>query len=137
MITISTTAAVVTGMLLAAWLGVAVWATVMGLRRKAAGERAAAAARRGGLLLENTPAVFMLVDAKGRINAGPALEEWLGLSSPPKRLIEFKDLLSEDRFESFSNIVTTACRTAKSFGMELRLNGSDRILFAQGGAVFS
>ncbi len=133
MITISTTAAVVTGMLLAAWLGVAVWATVTGLRRKAAGERAAAAARRGGLLLENTPAVFMLVDAKGRIDAGPALEEWLGLSSPPKRLIEFKDLLGEDRFDSFSDTVTTACRTAKSFGMELRVTGSDRILFAQGG----
>ncbi|QLC21573.1 PAS domain-containing protein [Parasphingopyxis sp. CP4] len=133
MITISTTAAVVTGMLLAAWLGVAVWATVLGLRRKAAGERAAAAARRGGLLLENTPAVFMLVDAKGRINAGPGLEEWLGLSSPPKRLIEFKDLLGEDRFDSFSDTVITACRTAKSFGMELRVTGSDRILFSQGG----
>ncbi|MGJ8537804.1 MAG: hypothetical protein ACSHW2_11665, partial [Parasphingopyxis sp.] len=80
MITISTFAAVIIGMTLAVWLGVAVWATVTGMRRKAAGEQAAAAARRGGLLLQNAPTVFMVVDGKGRIDAGPGLAEWLGYS---------------------------------------------------------
>ncbi|MEM8694580.1 MAG: PAS-domain containing protein [Pseudomonadota bacterium] len=133
MITISTTAAVVTGMLLAAWLGIAVWATVTGQRRKAAGERAAAAARRGGMLLENAPTVFMTVDGKGRIDSGPGLAEWLGFSTPPKRLTDLKAILDDQRFTAFSETVTAACKAAKPFGMELRLIGSDRILFAQGG----
>ncbi|WP_246263340.1 sensor histidine kinase [Parasphingopyxis algicola] len=133
MITISTTAAVFTGMLLAAWLGLAVWATVLGLKRKAAGEQAAAAARRGGMLLESAPTVFLVIDLKGRIDAGPGLAEWLGFSAPPKRLADLKDVLSEDRFADFSETVKAACRTAKPFGMELRVTGSDRILYAQGG----
>lgn len=133
MITISTLAAVVTGMVLAAWLSVAVWATVTGMRRKAAGEQAAAAARRGGLLLENAPTVFMVVDAKDRIDAGPGLAEWLGYNSPPKRMADLKDVLSEERFAEFSETVKAARRTAKPFGMELRVKDSDRILFAQGG----
>lgn len=133
MITVSTTAAVVSGMVLAAWLGIAVWATLAGLRRKAAGEQAAAAARRGGMLLESAPTVFMVVDAKDRIDAGPGLEEWLGLKTPPKRLADFKDVMGEERFAAFSDTVRDARRTAKPFAMELRLTSSERILFARGG----
>lgn len=133
MITISTFAAVIIGMTLAVWLGVAVWATVTGMRRKAAGEQAAAAARRGGLLLQNAPTVFMVVDGKGRIDAGPGLAEWLGYSNPPKRMSDLKDVMTEERFAAFSETVKIAQRTAKPFGMELRIKESERILFAQGG----
>lgn len=133
MITISTFAAVIIGMMLAAWLGVAVWATVTGMRRKAAGEQAAAAARRGGLLLQSAPTVFMVVDGKDRIDAGPGLAEWLGYSHPPKRMGDLKDVMTEERFAAFLDMVKSARRTAKPFGMELRLKDSERILFAQGG----
>ena len=133
MITISATTAVVTGMVLAAWLGIAVWATLTGLRRKVAGERAAAAARRGGMLLESAPAVFMVVDAKDRIDPGPGLNDWLGLSAPPKRFTDLKDVLDEERLAAFADAVRDARRTAKPFGMELSVAGSGRILFARGG----
>jgi signal transduction histidine kinase len=133
MITVSTSVAVIIGMVLAAWLAVAIWATVTALRVRAAGERAAAAARRGGRLLESAPTVFMIVDAKDRVDAGPRLAEWFGFSRPPRRLSDFKDLIDEKRFGALMEAVRATRRTAKPFGQELRLAGSGRILYVQGG----
>lgn len=133
MITVSTTAAAVVGMALAAWLGAAVWATAAAIGRKARGQRAAEAARRGGALLESAPAAFILIDGRERIQAGPKAAEWLGLDSSPKALGDLEPALGGERFAAFADAVNAARRTARPFAIELPLAGSERILFARGG----
>lgn len=133
MITISATAAVITGMVLAAWLVLAVWATIVAMQRRQRGERAADAARKGGALLESAPAAFMLVDAKDRVEAGPNARAWLGLSAPPKALDDLRPVMSETAFAALGEAVRGARRAATSFGLELPITGSQRILFARGG----
>lgn len=132
MITISTTAAVITGMVLAAWLAVAVWATVAAMRGKALGERAAEAARRGGALLETAPAIFLLVETNGRIQAGPNAEQWLGLDAIPKRLDCLGPSLGAERLAMLTEAVESCRQSAKPFGFELHLATSPRILFVRG-----
>ncbi|NNC72272.1 MAG: histidine kinase [Sphingomonadaceae bacterium] len=131
--TISATAAVVTGMVLAAWLGIAVRATLVSMQRKTRGERAADAARKAGALLENAPAAFLIVDTKDRIQAGPQAAEWLGFENPPKRIDDLKSVLKDESYAALAEAVRSAQRTARPFGLELPIAGSQRILFAQGG----
>lgn len=133
MITVSPIVAVAVGAVLALWLGAAVWATVVALRRKAGGERAAEAARRAGELLGSAPAVFMTVDARDRLTAGPNLAERLGLDAPPRRLGDLRSAFGEDRHAQLAEQIDAARRTARPFGIELRSEGSDRLLFARGG----
>ena len=131
MITVSATAAVIIGMVLAAWLVVAVWATAQAARRKSRGERAAEAARKGGALLESAPAAFMLVDGKDRLQPGPGLGDWFGLESQPERIDDLARTLPDDVFSALAEAVRNARRTAKKADMELRVTGSPRILFAR------
>ncbi|MEQ9663595.1 MAG: PAS-domain containing protein [Parasphingopyxis sp.] len=132
MITVSTTTAVIVGMVLAAWLAAAVWATIVALRQKALGERAAEAARRGGALLETAPAIFVLVEANDRLQAGPNAEQWLGIDAIPKKLAGLSAALAQDYLESLTESVRSCRQSAKPFVMELRLRGSSRILFVRG-----
>ncbi len=133
MITVGPTAAVAAGILLAAWLAFAVWATLRAMRLRSRSNRAAEDLRNASLLLEEAPTVYMIVDAKDRVEAGPGLADWFGFHAAPTRFADFKDVLGDARFEEFADAVHSARKTARSLGMELRLMGSQRILFAQGG----
>ncbi len=135
MIVLSTTAAVLTGMVLAAWLGAAVWATADAVKRRRRGERAAEAARTGGALLESAPTAFMIVDGKDRIRSGPKLADWLGLDEPPGELDDLGKTLAEEYRKPLVEAIRATRRTARPFGIELRIEGSPRILFAQGSPV--
>ena len=137
MIGISATAAVITGMVLAAWLFVAIWATAGALAHKSRSERAAEAARRGGMLLEAAPMAFMIVDAKDRVQAGPKLADWLGLERPPACLDDLQSIMPKDRYAALADAVRAVRRTARPFGQELRIAGSNRIIYARGSAASS
>lgn len=133
MISVSPITAFGVGALLALWLIVAVWTTVVALRRRAGGERAAEAARRAGELLASAPAVFLTVDGRDRVNPGPNLHDRLGLHAPPRRLSDLETAFGAERHALLAEHVDAARRTARPFGIELRIEGSDALLFARGG----
>ena len=133
MITLTPFAAAITGAVLALWLGVAVWVTVAGRKRLAEGERAIEAARRGGELLTSAPAVFMTIDSRDRIQAGPRLAQWLGLDDAPRRLGDLEATLGPEQFAAFAEQIRAARHSARPIAQEIRLEGAGILLFARGG----
>ncbi|WP_380878849.1 two-component sensor histidine kinase [Sphingomonas sp. DBB INV C78] len=127
-------AAIIAG-LAAAWLALAGWATIVGLRRAAAASIAEAQCDRFAELVGAAPAVAVLVEADGRIDADERLADWLGLSRLPRSIEEFSDrdggLIEEDAQALARDVVATQ-RSGASFARPFRVRGSPRVLMARG-----
>ncbi len=132
----STTALALIGLLLAAWT---VGAAVMMIR--AAGRARRLDALRKNLrklnrLLDDAPAVPMLVRADGRIEAPAKLAGWLGLDAVPQFLSELDagagQGLSREQLHDLTQRIKDTQKTAAPFRMAINLPGSSRSLSLRG-----
>ena len=76
------------GLLLAAWAVVAAWFVLDARARLKRVEASLRQARRMSRMVEESPALPLLVRADGRIEASPRLAKWLGLDTVPQYLSE-------------------------------------------------
>ncbi|HVR91686.1 MAG TPA: PAS-domain containing protein [Novosphingobium sp.] len=132
---LSQTALVLTGLLAAAWTIAAGWAILAAratARRAEAGQRHS---RRLSRMVDESPALPLLVRADGRIEAPPKLAGWLGLEAVPQFLTELdagdKGLTGEQLAE-LGEAVRRTQRTATPFRMVVTPRGSKRSLALRG-----
>lgn len=119
-----------------AWLVVALWATIRGLRHSASARKARDEADRLHLLLGSGPALPMLVDTSGRISADRRLVAWLGLSQLPNylnELLEADNVFARDDAAALAREINTAQKTGKMLTRSLQVRGSKRVLMLRGG----
>jgi signal transduction histidine kinase len=133
---LSQIALVLIGLLLAAWT---VTAAVLVLRARDGQRRAEAAlrnARRLVRMLEEAPALPMLVRADGRIEAPPRLAAWLGLEGPPQYLSELAGRegcgLPEEQVAVLQEAVRRTQKSALPFTLTVAPAGSSRRLALRG-----
>lgn len=125
----------VAGVVLALWLGIAVWATVTGLAMRRRSNRAGLEANRLQYLLDSAPALPMMVRSDGRIEAPERLADWLGLSRVPNFLADLGTPdagLSEEDSASLIREVATCQKSGKAFTHAARALGSSRTLLIRG-----
>jgi len=82
------TALALIGLLLAAWAIMAAWFVFAARARVKRAENGLKSARRLARMVEESPAIPLLVRADGRIEASPRLARWLGLDTVPQFLTE-------------------------------------------------
>ncbi len=141
--TLSPTALVLIGMLLAAWTLTAGWAIVTARVRQRRAEAGQRAARRLARMVDESPALPLLVRADGRIEAPQRLANWLGLEHVPQYLTEL-DTGTADGSDSKGGGLTTeqlaeltaevrrTQKTAAPFRMVATPRGSRRSLALRG-----
>ena len=136
MLTLSTLGAVMLGVVMALWLGVAAWAVVTGLTLRRRAAFSTQQADRLAALLETAPALPVVVRADGRVEAPARLGEWLGLARTPGFVVDFSagDAgLTADDVAVLGRDVGAAQRTGARFSRAVRAQGSDRTLLLRGG----
>ena len=140
----SQTALVLVGLLLAAWTLAAV-AMILSVRAKErrieSGQRNA---RRLARMVDESPALPLLVRSDGRIEAPPKLAGWLGLETVPQYLSELDGGkpdgeegegaigLSSEQLAELSEAVRRTQKTAAPFRMVVTPRGSKRSLALRG-----
>ena len=135
MLTLTTTEAVIAGVVLGLWLFAAAWAVVAGIRMQRRAMAAREQAGRLSALLDSAPALPLVVRGDGRVEAPARLADWLGLPRVPVFLQDFagKDAgLTEDDATSLVADVSSAQKTGRSFAMAVRAVGSNRTLLLRG-----
>ena len=129
------TALVLIGLLLAAWTALAAWAYLAARRRVKRAEASQRAARRMARMVEESPALPLLVRTDGRIEAAPKLAGWLGLDNVPQFLTELSEEGRGLPPEQLSALNEAVLRTQKT-GAPVRLVatplGSKRSLALRG-----
>lgn len=123
------------GLLLAAWTVAAAWAIVTSRARAKRAESALRSARRFARMVEESPALPLLVRSDGRIEASPRLAQWLGLDCVPQYLSELdtgERGLSAEKLEELSEAVRRCQKTAASFRMVATPRNSSRSLALRG-----
>lgn len=131
---IGTTTGTLVSAAAAAWFGIAIAATLVGLRRAKRGEQAVREARAVADLLAGAPAVPVLVYPDGRIDADPRIAAWLGLGAVPLRLAELGGMagIAADDLAALADAVARAW-TGTPIDRSVALEGSPRRLAARGG----
>ncbi|HWU03880.1 MAG TPA: PAS-domain containing protein, partial [Novosphingobium sp.] len=136
--TLSTTAMVLLGLMLAGWTVVAAGAVAAAHLRARAGEAAQRERRRLARLVDQSPAQLLLVRADGRIEGPQRLAQWLGFDALPQYLSE---LAGDERrgrglpaaqLAELSEAVLGAQRAGRRFRLSLRPLGSRRTLALRG-----
>src|SRR3546814_7716035 len=133
---LSPTALALIALLLAGWTVGAAYLMVRSARRASKLEAVRASSRRLGRMLDEAPAVPMLVRTDGRIEAPDRLAGWLGLDSVPQFLSELDGGagrgLSSDQLAQLSEAVRRTQKTAMPFQMAVTPPGSQRSLLLKG-----
>lgn len=133
---ISPTALVLIGLLLAAWTAGAAWTMIVAGARAGRAEASRKAARKLGRMIDEAPAIPLLVRTDGRVEAPERLARWLGLDGMPRYLTEFSPGqgrgLSEGQLAELSENVRRTQKTAAPFRMSLTPPGSQRSLALRG-----
>ncbi len=124
------------GLLLAAWTVAAAWMMFAGNAKAHKAESGRKAARRLARMIDEAPAVPLLVRADGRIEAPDRLAGWLGLDGVPEYLSELAAGadrgLSKSQLDELTEAVRKAQKTASPFRMTLSPPGSSRSLAVRG-----
>ena len=123
------------GLLLAAWMMAAAWAVLTARSRQKRAENQLRSARRLGRMVEESPALPLLVRSDGRIEASPRLAQWLGLDGVPQFLSELdtgERGLPTAKLEELTEAVRRTQKTAAPFRMVLTPRGSSRSLALRG-----
>jgi signal transduction histidine kinase len=129
MLTLSTEALAAIASVCGAWLALAIWASLRGTgRARAAGDQALAAGE-GQALLENAPALALLVDRNGALEGSARLADFFGLDRLPDRLDGFEG----EEWAPLKAETARAASTGASFVLALRPPGSARALHVRGG----
>lgn len=133
--TLNPTALVLIGLLLAAWTLAAGWAILAARARQKRAEASQRSARRLARMVDESPALPLLVRADGRVEAPQRLANWLGLEAIPQYLTELdagdKGLEAEQLAE-LSAAVRRTQKTAAPFRMVATPRGSRRSLALRG-----
>ncbi len=129
------TALVLIGLLLAGWTLAAGWVIVSARGKAKKAEAGQRHARRLSRMVDESPALPLLVRADGRIEAPSRLAGWLGLDGVPQFLTELdggdKGLTTEQLAE-LSEAVRRTQKTAAPFRMVATPRGSKRSLALRG-----
>ncbi len=131
---------VLIGLLLAAWTLVAAWAIVAARAREKRAEAGQRHARRLARMVDESPALPLLVRADGKIEAPPRLAGWLGLESVPQFLTELDAGgpdgkgagLTSEQLAELGEAVRRTQKTAAPFRMVVTPRGSKRSLALRG-----
>ncbi len=132
---LSQTALVLIGLLLAGWTlaaAAAIIAAKVRVKRAEAGQRHA---RRLGRMVDESPALPLLVRADGKIEAPAKLARWLGLDTVPQYLTELDAGdrgLETDQLAELAEAVRRTQKTAAPFRMVMTPRGSRRSLALRG-----
>lgn len=132
---LSQTALVLIGLLVAAWTLVALWAILWARDKARRAEGAQRSSRRLARMVDDSPALPLLVRVDGKIEAPSRLANWLGLEEVPQFLTELdagdKGLTGEALSE-LTEAVRRTQRTAAPFRMVATPRGSTRSLALRG-----
>ncbi len=132
---LSQTALVLIGLLLAGWTLAAGWAILAARGKARRVEAQQVQARKLARMVDESPAVPLLVRADGKIEAPPRLAGWLGLDGVPQYLTELdagdKGLTAEQLAELTTAVLRTQ-KTAAPFRMVATPRGSKRSLALRG-----
>ena len=135
------------GLLLAGWTFGAIWLVVAAQRRARQARSSRSAARRLSRMIDDSPAVPMLVRADGRIEGPDRLAAWLGLDALPGYLSELASAdvdgkgdgagkgaggLTEYDMGELREAVRRTQKTAAPFRMVVTPRGSQRSLAVRG-----
>ena len=131
---------VLLGLLLAGWTFGAVWLVLAAQNRARQAQVARSTARRLTRMIDDSPAVPMLVKADGKIEGPERLAAWLGLEQLPGFLSELggdeaKDQhrgLTADDLEQLRDAVRKTQKTASPFRMVVSPRGSNKSLAVRG-----
>ncbi len=131
---------VLIGLLLAAWTTAAAWAIIAARRREKRAEAGQRHARRLARMVDESPALPLLVRADGKIEAPPKLAGWLGLNSVPQFLTELDGGgvdgkgggLTSEQLAELTEAVRRTQKTAAPFRMVATPRGSSRSLALRG-----
>src|SRR5690606_38528176 len=132
---LSPVALVLLGLLLAAWTFGAVWLVLAAQGRARRSRAARITARRLTRMIDDSPAVPLLVKADGKIEGPERLAAWLGLPSLPDYLSELdgEDAgLAADDLEQLRDAVRKTQKTAAPFRMVVTPKGSGKSLAVRG-----
>jgi len=133
--TLDPTALVLIALLLAAWTLGAALLILSAQRRVHRAESARRAVRRLSRMVDECPAVPLLVRADGRIEAPDRLAAWLGLDKVPGYLSELDEGsrgLAAEQLAALDANVRRAQKTAAPFRMVVTPRGTSRSLAVQG-----
>ena len=126
----------IVGLILAAWTVGAGWMVLRASQRVADAEGTKRSARRLSRMIEESPAVPLLVRTDGRIEAPDRLAGWLGFARMPDYLSELANTegsgLTDAQLEELTRHVRRVQRTAAPFSMTLTLSGAQRSLALKG-----
>ena len=123
------------GLLLAAWTVGAAWAILSARQRQKRAEAQLRSARRLSRMVEESPALPLLVRTDGRIEASPRLAQWLGLDAVPQFLSELDGQhrgLPADKLAELTEAVRRTQKTAAPFRMAVTPYRSSRSLALRG-----
>jgi signal transduction histidine kinase len=129
------TALVLIGVLLAAWTLVAGWAILAARMRQQRAEAGQRNARRLARMVDESPALPLLVRADGKIEAPQRLAHWLGLDKVPQYLTELdagKRGLTAEQLAELTEAVRRTQKAAAPFRMVATPRGSKRSLALRG-----
>ena len=135
----SPTALAMIGLLLAAWTVGAALLMIRAAQRSQKFEVLKRSSARLSGMLEEAPAIPMLVLADGRLEVHERLAGWLGLDSPPSFLSELDGGasagLTTAQLEDLTQAIKVTQRTAAPFRMSIKLDGAGRSLAFRGCAA--
>ena len=129
------TALVLIALLLAAWTLAAAWAVLSARGRVRRAEAAQRLSRRLSRMVDEAPALPLLVRADGRIEGPSRLAGWLGLDAMPGFLSELDAHdrgLDEVQLSQLSDAVRSTQKTGAPFRLVLRPRGGETSLVAKG-----
>lgn len=125
----------VLGLLLAGWTFGAVWVVIAAQKRARQAKAARTSARRLSRMIEDSPAIPLLVRSDGRLEGPDRLAAWLGLARMPGFLSELDGgtlgLQAED-LEQLREAVRRTQKTAAPFRMVVTPRGSQKSLAIRG-----
>ena len=138
--TLSPTALVLLGLLLAGWTVAALWAIATARARQRKAEAGQRHAKRLARMVDESPALPLLVRADGKIEAPQRLANWLGLEKVPQFLTELDGGridgggggLTTEQLAELTEAVRRCQRTAAPFRMVATPRGSKRSLALRG-----
>jgi signal transduction histidine kinase len=138
--TLSPSVLALLGLLLAGWTVAAAWAIVAARHRERRAEAGQRQARRLARMVDESPALPLLVRADGKIEAPQRLANWLGLDGVPQFLTELDGGridgggggLAAEQLEELSQAVRRCQRTANPFRLVVTPRGSKRSLALRG-----
>ena len=123
------------GLLLAGWTVAAGWAILRSRQRVRKAESLQRNARRLNRMVDESPALPLLVRADGRIEAPQRLAQWLGLDAVPQFLSELdagERGLEAEQLAELTQAVRRTQKTATPFRMVATPRGSRRSLALRG-----